>query len=284
MTPLEPIAKSPGSAAEQAIALTASIAPRAVDVAGFDELVAHAALHPRRDWRLVPAFAIAAMLGALFVLAWPRTAPPRPVELVATSGASWTQRDGVVRLETGRLSVQRVGDAVVRLETPHVSIEATRARFLAEVITGGTQLTVEEGEVVLRAGGVTRVVKAGERVVWPPAPEIPAALLEAAAPTAVRCHELPTDARRACLESESRGDSLDAQAALYELGTLPSLDESLRRFPDGVLHPEVRLRRLVLLVNARRFDDARAAARDFAVSCPDDARLSDVKALEASLR
>lgn len=144
-------------------------------------------------------------------------------------------------------------------------------------IASGTSLFVEEGEVVLRAGDLTRVVKAGESLVWPPTPEIPSALLETSAPTAARCDEVPERARHACLEGEAKGSTLDAQAALFELGTLESLDESLRRFPDGVLRPEVRLRRLVLLVKARRFDEARAAARDFEQACPDDA-------LRASLR
>lgn len=279
---MTPISKNPTSEAEKAIALTASIAPREVDAHGFDELVAHAALMPRRDWKLVPAFAIATLAGALLVLAWPREAKPVAAELVATAGSNWSQSAGVVKLESGRISVGRAGDAVVKIETPHVSLEARHSRFLAEVVTTGTSLIVEEGEVVLRAGNVTRVVKAGETVVWPPTPEIPSALLESPTPMSAKCDDDTN--RHACLENEAKGSTLDAQAALFELGTLESLDESLRRFPDGVLHPEVRLRRLVLLVKTRRFDEARAAARDFELACPDDARLAEVRALRGSLR
>lgn len=279
---MTPIAKNPTSDAEKAIALTASIQPRAVDPRTFDELIAQAAVSPRRDWRLVPAFAIAALAGALLVLAWPRTAPVTPAELVATAGSNWSQSAGVVKLESGRISVGRAGDAVVRLETPHVSLEARHSRFLAEVTAAGTSLVVEEGEVVLRAGTLTRVVKAGEALVWPPTPEIPSALLETSAPTAPKCDEVSD--RHACLENEAKGSTLDAQAALFELGTLESLNESLQRFPDGVLHPEVRLRRLVLLVKARRFEEARAAAREFEQACPMDARLTEVRALRDSLR
>lgn len=276
---MTPIAKNPTSEAEKAIALTASIAPREVDPRSFDALIARAAVAPRRDWRLIPAFAIAALVGAALVLAWPRATA---VELVATAGSNWSQAAGVVKLESGRLSVGRAGDAVIRIETPHVSLEARHSRFLAEVVASGTSLIVEEGEVVLRAGNITRVVKAGESFVWPPTPEIPSALLETSAPTAPKCDEVSD--RHACLENEAKGSTLDAQAALFELGTLESLNESLRRFPDGVLHPEVRLRRLVLLVKARRFDEARAATREFEQACPSDARLTEVRALRDSLR
>ncbi|MGV3619892.1 MAG: hypothetical protein ACO1OB_03690 [Archangium sp.] len=279
---MTPIAKNPTTDAEKAIALTASIQPREVDGRDFDALVGQAALHPRRDWRLIPAFAIAALAGAVLVLAWPKEKAGTPVELVATAGSTWSQSAGVVKLESGRISVGRAGGVTVRLETPHVSLEARHSRFLAEVVASGTSLIVEEGEVVLRAGAVTRVVKAGESLVWPPTPEIPSSLLESNAPSAPKCDEVSD--RHACLENEAKGSTLDAQAALFELGTLESLDESLRRFPDGVLHPEVRLRRLVLLVKARRFDEARAAARDFELACPTDARLAEVRALRGSLR
>lgn len=295
MTPLEPIATTPRTDAERLIAQAASIVPRDVDPGAFDELVAHAALNRPSAWRLVPAFAIAAAVGALLVLAWPGARAELPVQLVASSGAAWNQRDGVVTLQNGRLSVARAGASVVRIETPHVSIEARNSRFLAEVISSGTSLVVEEGEVVLRAGSTTRVVKAGESVVWPPTPEIPSALLETTAPAAEKCSSATDASRRDCLEGEAKGASLDAQAALFELGALESRegrltraldawDTSLRRFPDGVLHPEVRLRRLVLLVQARRFSEAQLAAEDFERACPEDPRLADVRVLRATLR
>lgn len=281
---MTPVAQTPMTEAEKAIALTASIAAREVDPRSFDDLVAQAALHPRRDARLVPAFLLAALVGAGLTLLLRDAPAPKTAELHASAGASWSQQQGVVKLEAGRLSVGRAGDALIRIDTPHVALEARRSRFLAEVIESGTSLVVAEGEVTVRAGGVTRVVKAGESLVWPPAPEIPSALLDTTAPSVRRCDELPDASRHACLEDEARGSTLDAQAALFELGTLQSLDESLRRFPDGVLHPEVRLRRLVLLIKARRFDEAREAARDFEAACPTDARLPEVRSLRGSLR
>ncbi len=295
MTPLEPIATKARTDAERLIAEAASIAPREVDPRAFDDLVARAALHRPGAWRLVPAFALAAAVGAVLVLAWPTARAPLPVQLVASSDAAWKQRDGVVTLQTGRLSVARAGASVVRIETPHVSLEARNSRFLAEVIASGTSLIVEEGEVVLRAGSMTRVVKAGESVVWPPTPEIPSALLETTAPAAEKCSDAPAASHRDCLVGEAQGSSLDAQAALFELGALESREgrlaraldawnTSLRRFPDGVLHPEVRLRRLVLLVQARRFSEAQLAAEEFERACPEDPRLADVRALRAALR
>lgn len=93
---------------------------------------------------------------------------------------------------------------------------------------------------------------------------------------------------------EAKGDSLRAQAALYELGSvevqegeleagLRSWRASLTRFPQGVLHPEVRLAVLIELIKARRFTDAREAARDFESSCPGDPRAADVEALRQRL-
>lgn len=295
---LEPVAKNPATEAERLIALAATVPPREVDRARFDELLAVAAAPPRRDWRLVPAFAASIALGALVVSVLRPAAPPPPppVELVASADARWTQASAsVVSLSTGQLRVARPSTQPVRIETPHVVLEATLARFLAEVTSTGTTLHVDEGEVVLRAGSERRVVRAGEEVVWPPAPVIPAALLEpAVGSTEARCASAG-EGRRSCLEAEAGESSLDAQAALFELGALEAQagrsreavaawQRSLERFPDGVLHPEVRLRLLVELVRARRFSDAAEVAAAFEAHCADDARLADVRALAANLR
>lgn len=296
MSPLQPLSQSAATPAEQLVARAASVAPGAVDLARWDEVVALAALRRQSRWRLVPAFVASVALGAALVLVL-RPAPPPPprVELVASPGTSWSQvSTQAVALRSGQLRVARASPERVRIETPHAVLEASRARFLAEVIASGTSLVVEEGEVVLRAGAETRVVHAGESLVWPPAPVIPAALLEAApGPTETQCASAGS-ARRSCLEAEARASTLDAQAALFELGSLESsagrsgaaIDawrESLRRFPDGVLHPEVRLKLLVELVRARRFEEAGTAAAEFERACATDARLEDVRALAATL-
>ena len=172
--------------------------------------------------------------------------------------------------------------------------EVSRSRFLAEVVAGGTMVRVEEGEVILRAGSVTRTIKAGESLTWPPAPTIPTQLLEAPPAPESSCGSLGLEARRECLRREATSDSLQAQAALYELGlvearqgaldaSLRAWRESLERFPEGVLHPEVRLAVLIELVKARRFADAQEAARDFEAHCAGDPRRADVEVLRQQL-
>lgn len=283
--------------AARLVALTAEIAPAPVDLASWERVVS--ASRRTRDWRLVPAFGVAVLSGVLLVL-WLKpvtktvevAAPEAPV-LVASANASWQQQpSGVVRLEAGRLSVQRATAGRVVLETPHATLEASRSRFLAEVTAGGTTLVVQEGEVLLRAKDVTRVVKAGETLVWPPTPTIPEPLSQVAATTPV-CDAVVGD-RLECLRLEAKGDGLLAQAALYELGVLElkqgnradalaAWTTSVSRFPAGVLHPEVRLALLVELTKERRFTEALSVAREFERVCADDPRLGDVQALRHSL-
>lgn len=284
--------------ASRLVGLAASIEPAAVDLSKWDDVVR--ATKQRRDWRLVPAFAASLAAGIVLVL-WLKPAPnvvmtpaPEAPVLVASANATWQQQpSGVVRLDAGRLSVQRATSGRVVLETPHATLDATRARFLAEVTAGGTTLIVQEGEVVLRTKTETRVVKAGETLVWPPTPSIPAPLSAVAAPSTSVCDEA-TGSRLDCLRVEATGDGLTAQAALYELGVLElkqgntsdalaAWTTSLARFPEGVLHPEVRLALLVELTKARRFTEAVVVARAFEASCSADPRLADVQALRRSL-
>ncbi|MCA2980103.1 MAG: hypothetical protein INH41_16245 [Myxococcaceae bacterium] len=285
-----------GARAARVMAAAAAVGPAPVDLTGWDAVVARAA-RPRHGLRLGLAFAASAAAGALVVAALmpQRAALPavEPPVLVAAASARWTQRpDGVVSLEAGRLSVERASAAVLRLATPHAMLETSRARFLAEVTAGGTTLVVEEGEVVLRGQGQVRTVRAGETLVWPEAPRIPPPL--EARPTALAPVCDGAGSRLDCLRLEAKGDGLGAQAALYELGALERqsghVDDalaawttSLSRFPDGVLHPEVRLALLVELTRLRRFEEAAAVARGFEASCGADPRRADVEALRRSL-
>ncbi|MEW6432663.1 MAG: FecR domain-containing protein [Myxococcota bacterium] len=294
MTPVEPLSRSAQTPAERLVAQAASVPPRPIDRAGWDEVASLAALRPRRDWRLVPAFIAAVGVGAALVLVLQPSPAPSPVQFVASPGAKWSQqRPDEVQLTQGQLRLAHASPRLVRVVTPHVQVEARRSRFLAEVITAGTSIVVEEGEVIVRAGGETRTLRKGESLVWPPAPTIPAGLLESEAPAASTCEQAGPE-RHDCLEREALGATLDAQAALYELGVLEAArgrpdaaiaawQRSLDRFPDGVLHPEVRLRLLVELVRARRFADAARVAAEFERRCTADPRLDDVRLLEARL-
>ena len=300
MTTFPPLAKTAATDAERMVAQAASVAARPIDAASWDELVARSAMsgEPSRA-RLVPLFmlAFAAGVAAVLMVARPEPRAPAlpPPQLVASAGAKWTQSaSDTVVLSAGRLSMVRAGAGPVRIETPHAVIEVRQSRFLAEVIASGTSIVVEEGEVVLRSGSTTRIVHAGESIVWPPSPEIPAALLAAPAPTQARCAASPEGERRGCLEAEAATSSLDAQAAIYELGALeaksshPALaiaawQQSLSRFPDGVVHPEVRLALLIELVRARRFADAEVVARGVEETCASDPRRAEVATLRALL-
>lgn len=284
--------------AERVIAQAASVAPQPLRADGWDELMSRAVTAPHRPARLVPMFILSFAVGlGLVLLRRPEPPPQRPVATVVlvSADARWssTAPEEVV-LQAGRLSVTSPSGAPLRVRTPDAVLEVSRSRFLAEVTSGGTMIRVEEGEVVLRANGVRRVVRAGESLLWPPAPVIPGPLLELAPAAESHCANLPPDARRECLQREAADSSLGAQAALYELGLfqaeqgeleagLRAWRESLERFPEGVLHPEVRLALLIELVKARRFAEAREVARDFETHCAGDPRRPDVESLRRAL-
>lgn len=282
---------------EEVIARAASVPPHPLRPDGWDEVMTRALTRSPGAARLVPAFLLSFLLGAGLVIAF-RPATPTPAAptnvAYASPGSRWSAlAPDEVSLQSGRLFVTRPSGATLRIRTPDAVLDVSRSRFLAEVVTGGTMVQVEEGEVVLRSGNVTRTVKAGESLTWPPAPAIPKQLLEAPRLSTSGC-ESPEPARRECLRREAVGESLQAQAALFELGSVEAgrgdLDaslrtwrESLERFPEGVLHPEVRLAVFIELVRARRFSEARAAAQDFEAHCAGDPRSGDVEALRRQL-
>lgn len=284
--------------ADQVIARAASVAPQPMRADGWDDVMAAALTRGPNTARLVPAFLFSFLLGVAVVLLLrpQREAAVIPANVTyATAGSRWsTVAPDEVALESGRLFVTTPSGAPLRVRTPHAVLEVTRSRFLAEVVAGETRVQVEEGEVVLRSGGVTRSVRAGDSLTWPPLVAIPEQLLEAAPAPGSRCGSLALGERQECLRLEAADDSLQSQAALYELGSfeakqgeleagLRTWRESLARFPEGVLHPEVRLAVLIELIRARRFADAREAALDFEAHCTGDPRRGDVEALRSQL-
>ena len=285
------------SAGEKVIALAASVESAPLRAGGWDEVMARAVTAQPSNTKLVPLFLLSVAAGAaLVLLVRPMSVAAPAVSVVnATAGSRWSSvSPQEVTLQSGRLSVTTPSGAPLHVRTPDAELEVTRSRFLAEVVPAGTSVWVEEGEVVLRAGGVTRVVRAGQSLTWPPILVIPAPLLEAAPAPDSRCASLSGAEIRACLRREASGASLEAQAALYELGNFEvkhgQLDaglqvwrESLDRFPRGVLEPEVRLSLLVAMVKAHRFSEARLAAQEFEAYCSDDPRALDVRALRRAL-
>ncbi len=284
--------------AAKLVAQVAELPPKPVSAAPFDGALAVAT---RRSSRLVPALvaaAAAAMVAVVGVVAWQRAHPLGITEvLVASNGARWsTPAPGSLRLDSGRLELTHALRHPVKLQTPQVTIEAREARFAAEVTGQGTSVTLFEGALVVKSGDASVSLAPGETRSWAATPAIsPSLVPPAEAASAVEsCSGANESGREACLEREASGSGLSAEAALYELGlyraragrvdqAVAAWDESLRRFPDGVLAPEAHLSMLVQLTQGRRFARATSVAKDFEARFPDDPRRAEVAALRAQL-
>lgn len=266
----------------------AAVPPRELDASRWQEVVERA-MRPQRQRSLGWAFAASVLVGVL-VAYLGRTSKPEPVTslVVVTTGTRWTRGPtGEFQLESGRLTVPRDTKSVT-IQTPDLTVTATRAAFLAEVVDGRSFVRVDEGVVSVRVGDTTRELHAGEAFRWP---DVPAAL-ELHVPDEGLCRDAAV--RAECLEVEARGDALDAQSALYELGALrahqgdvegavSAWTSSLARFPDGVLQPEVRLALFVELLAAHRIEDAQVVGRDFERCCASDPRVADVRSVLKTL-
>lgn len=281
--------------AAQLVATARGIPPKPVDLAQFDRVLARAA-KPRSQWSQVPVFLVSAAVGALLVLVFRPAAAPSSSFRVEQGAIVQRTPAGTLRLDAGKIVFTRAASPGTVVETPHATLESRACRFSADVTPNGTVIYVDEGELVVRPkGSDERVLRAGESGTWPKAPEIPVQLLDAApAEVDAACAAEQGDARASCLSREAASDGLVAQAALYELGVFEAqrgqaaasraaFKASLERFPDGVLHPEVRLGLLVSLVRARQFGAALEQAKAFEASCGTDPRPPQVQQLRRSL-
>ena len=218
---------------------------------------------------------------------------PTPEHVVAAAGAVWSVPvEGTLKVERGHVEVSRPEQYTVT--TPEVSLVAGGARYAADVTEAGTVVRVFEGEVEVFALATRAqlTLRAGEErsfAAYAPPSALDVVPPEVSNPACAR-HSL--EQRVACLATEGKGVGLRAQAALYEVAYLQAragraagaeltLRESLRRFPHGVLHPEVRLALMKALVAQKRHSDAAEVGREFLAACPDDPRAPD---LEAFLR
>lgn len=293
MTTPRRLLEAPQTAADEVVALAASVPARALEAGGWEHVTARALLRGPSGLRLLPAFAVSTLAGVLLVLAVRPLVRSTP-DVVAAPETRWAKvSSDEVSLEAGRLTVRPQRGRGVRVKTPHVTIEASSSKFLAEVTRAGTTVLVEEGDVLVRAFGLERRVAAGASFTWPVPVEIPVALQVEAPAEATTCQGSPQLIRH-CLEAEAQGASLSAEAAAYELGALEvrsgDLDaaerawrDSLARFPDGVLAPEVTLSLALELVRAGRLDDATQGLRQFLARWPADPRGDDVMALLRSI-
>ncbi len=217
--------------------------------------------------------------------------PAQPVENVtASAGAVWTTPgESSLKLERGRVEVAPHAEAYT-VTTPEVSVVATNARYAADVTEAGTVLRVLEGEVEVYSFATKQpvILRAGEERAF--ATFAPPSALDVVPPevSSPACARHSLDQRVACLSLEAKGEGMKAQAALYEAAYLQSragrpagaellLRESLRRFPSGVLHPEVRLALIKALEAQHRRPQAAEVAREFLEVCADDPRVVDVQ-------
>ncbi len=268
--------------AAELISLTREIPPSPVELSsGWDGVLA-VATKPRTSWRrLVLAGAIAALVG---IVATSAVMKSRPREVIVATGTQWQRpREGLITLQQGRLETTR--PITLQLVTPHLELVASACRFAAEVVVEGTRVTVLEGSAVVRASdGSEQTLHAGEAGRWPSQPKVAPALM-ASEPPALR----PECSDVACLEAASTGDGLEAEVAFFELGrrqparAVELWRTSLRRFPDGVFVPEVRLALMLALVRDHRYGEATSEAAEFERAFPDDPRVDDVRALHRQL-
>jgi hypothetical protein len=216
-------------------------------------------------------------------------APPVPEHVTAGPHTIWSAPgDDSLRVEHGRVEIESHPERYT-VVTPEVSVAASNARFAADVTENGTSVRVFEGEVAIFTPGSKEqvVLRAGDERTFVSA-SAPSALdvvpPEVSSPA---CARRSLEQRVACLNEEAKGEGLKAQTALYEEAYLLAragraataeltLRESLRRFPEGVLHPEVRIALLKALMMQGRLREAAEVGHEFLAQCPDDPRVTDV--------
>ena len=192
-------------------------------------------------------------------------------------------------IRTGRVEATPTTSRM-RLRTAFGEVHWSNARFLLEVTTSHSTLTVHEGAAEWRDARGVQQVSAGSVLEAPPAMvEVPASLL--VAPVTTECEGAD---RGACLQLRARGDSLDAETALFELAltersvsltsSLTHLREYERRFPQGVFIAEARTIAIVELAQLGRREEARAEASRFERDLPDDTLLPVVRSVAAQLQ
>lgn len=226
--------------------------------------------HEQRLWRAVlqrrqsphapglpryslPAFLTAAIVASLLVLV---LLPRREPAVTLEHGAPLAMRPGQPPLLTRGVVRGAPSRVLARLATPHATVEWTQARFLLDVTSDASMLSVEQGEVVWRpAAGPAQRVSAGQRVRAPPPEpvELPKGFGEVKAAVSAQCA-----GDHACLEGLAQGQNLAAQNALFELGRYT---DYLARFPDGVLAPEAGIALLSSLVRSERYAEALTLAK-----------------------
>lgn len=271
----------------------------------------------RPRWRLAMwgAPALAALAASVLVFVpWLRERADPSAELVALGdeGSLRVRAGSVYRVERAASADRNVvldrgavearirplpPGRILAVQTPHLRAVVVGTRFSVEVSPQSSEVVVTEGTVRVEVvGRPPQQVGAGQSVrvgaAQPAAaPDPSAAPLDAVA----HCEQEGTvEARRACYRPFLSGTGLAAQNALYGLAALERdqgrtsdalalFEEHRRRFPAGLLAPEVSLEVLRLLVDERRFAKAVEEAEQFTRRFERDARGPEVRLLRANL-
>jgi hypothetical protein len=157
-----------------------------------------------------------------------------------------------VLLDDGRLAATvgpRGPDEPLTVVTPELTVAVVGTRFSVSTGLGVSEVVVEEGRVRVEKDRRTVLLVAGDSI----RSDDPRLTPAQAAPALPCLDQLDLIARRGCLVHESRGHGVAAENALLALGllernqgggrrrALAPLREYQRRFPNGILAPEVAL-------------------------------------------
>jgi hypothetical protein len=214
------------------------------------------------------------MRGDLFL--WP------DAQLTLPPGADADQRGAYrVRLDAGRIAASvgpRGADEPLAVVTPELAVIVVGTRFSVDAHKGWTEVAVEQGKVRVERGRAVVLLSAGQSI----RSDDPLLWAESNAPMAMPCAELSLPARRACLASAAEGQGISAENALVALAllerdeggdaaaALARFRDYQRRFPTGVLFPEVALSITGRLAAAGDLVGARAEAESFRRRFPRD--------------
>jgi hypothetical protein len=190
----------------------------------------------------------------------------------------------LVRLDRGHLAASvasRQPDEPLAVLTPQLSVFVVGTRFSVDVDQDVTSVVVEEGRVRVEREQRVLYLSAGETV------RSDDPRLVGDAPAVPCAGERTLIGRRACLTREAAGPGLAAENALFALGVLERgqsdgraraivhLRDHQRRFPSGVLAPEVALALTDLLVADGHREQACAELAAFARRFPRDRATRD---------
>jgi len=245
-----------------------------------------AALPARSAWLAVAALVVLVGAGAAWGLHGAARPPapsavaerPPSVDVVASAGARWSERDGPheieLSLESGelKLSIRRGSPSdrvLVRLPDGEIEDYGTVLRV---AVTGGAtdSVRVEQGKVALRLQNQAPIsLAAGEA--WQRAP---AAVRPSASPSATLASPAPA-VQTAVPHAESAARHVHAVSApsvstpSASAPAVPSTADAARAEDEAYLH-------VIELVQQGKVDGARAAAKDYLLRFPNGFRRVEV--------